>query len=184
MRCSSGRVSTVLVVLILADCWTIGAPRPVAAASSQLTVRDTPSELTLRCEDVIGSSSPRTKGYFVVSGRVALPSKALHAYDSGLPDPDARLFAKEGLLVKPGAAFELIVPDAWRGRLTIGWGGPATRTTRFIVAGCPSLGPQDQWLAFAGGYWVKRRACVPLIVKAAHKTSTVHVGVGAPCRGR
>lgn len=147
---------------------------------------DTPdSAVRLRCRDVIGSTDDPSPGHAVVFGRVALPTRiALQASPSGEDDSNARLFAKDGLLIKPRASFELIVPDAWRDRLTLGWSG-AERTAHLKVQGCdPNRSPRTTWLAYAGGYWVRDPACVSVIVKAAHKSRRVRIGVGAPCPGQ
>src|SRR5207244_2529360 len=102
----------------------------------------------------------------------------------GLDTPGARLFAKNGLLIRAGASFDLVVPSGWEDRFAIGWGSPPTRATHVVVSGCDAGGVGIKWLAFAGGYWVRRAACVPLIVQTTHKSRTVHIGVGAPCRGQ
>ena len=63
----------------------------------------------------------------VVLGVVALPAspwmrRALQTARSGLRDPRARLFAKQGLVIRAGARFRLIVDGRLRDRLSIGWG--------------------------------------------------------------
>jgi len=94
-------------------------PNPGGAAA-------VPAATTLRCADSIGTANSVPRGYSVQLARLALPTgRLLTTSPSGLQDPNARLFAKHGLLVKPGKAADLIVPDAWKGRLSIAWGSPA-----------------------------------------------------------
>src|SRR6266567_5081929 len=143
---------------------------------------------TLPCERAVaeGSAQPTTKldpAYMVLLGRVALPTReALGASPSGDPDPSARLFAKAGLFIRPGAAFELVVPKSWRGRLSIAW-GPMGRTARLRVAGCepPPNTPRGSWIGFPGGYFAPDPACVSLVVKSGHRTARARIGVGVPC---
>jgi hypothetical protein len=140
---------------------------------------------TLGCNDAIASKADPPADLPVVLNQVALPTvNALRANRSGESDPSARLFAKEGLFVASGASFALLVPAEWVGRLTIGWGSPGQRTTRFYVSGCKASGSQERWLVFAGGFWVAEPACVPLLVKSAGQEQTVLIGVGAACPGQ
>lgn len=172
---------TGVVVLIVALIVAILALSSASAENPATKIAD-----SLPCGAVIGGQRALRNGQSPVFGRVALTTgRALQANRSGDPDPAASLFAKDGLLIRPGASFELIVPRAWRGRLSIGWGSPAIRTEHLVVS-CPHDGarPSREWLAYAGGYWVREAACVPLIVKVAKKKTRVHVGVGAPCRGQ
>jgi hypothetical protein len=137
----------------------------------------------VRCDTAIGAADT-PEGRSVVLGRAALSThRALQANHSGSGIPVTRFFAKDGLLVRGSARFDLIVPAAWRKRLRIAWGG-AEPTTHLRVPGCRASTPGQQWLVFAGGYSVPRPACVPLIVKNAHAARTVHIGVGASCPGQ
>ena len=142
---------------------------------------------TLRCTDLIGAPALRDlTGYAAVLGRVALPTgRALGAERQ--PDstaPATTYWAKQGLVVRSGARLKVVVPRAWRGRLAIGWGSPARPTQRLVVPGCEGGTAPGGWLAYAGGFWVKAPACVPLIVEAGHHRQRVHVGVGAACPGQ
>jgi len=140
---------------------------------------------SLGCNDAIASKADPPADLPVVLNQVALPTvSALPANRSGEPDPNARLFAKQGLFVASGASFALLVPAEWVGRLTIGWGRPALRTTHLLVSGCKATGSQERWLVFAGGFWVGEPACVPLLVKSAGQEQTVLIGVGAACPGQ
>ena len=162
-----------------------------ACSSGTAQVSTSPSDgpTLLACQDVVGSNPLPVSGDSVILDRVALPTaRALQANRTG--DPGGRLFAKDGLLIRRGASFDLIVPDEWRGRLTINWGSPGKATHHLRVPGCRPTGTvnpvneQDPWLAYAGGYTVSRPACVSLVVKAGQSEQTVRIGVGAACPGQ
>jgi hypothetical protein len=142
--------------------------------------------VTLPCSDAIASELQPSADNAVILGVVALPTSqtrpsALQTGLSGAPDPSARLFAKEGLEIRAGAAFELIVPDQVANRFSIGWGSPGRRTRRLIVPGCHGHQP---WLAYAGGYWARQVGCLPLLVRAGAQEQRVLIGVGTPCSGQ
>ena len=144
------------------------------------------AESTLKCGNYIGRDAP-TAPMQVVLGVVALPtSPGYPALQTALTGDagSRRLFAKTGLLVKPGTTFELVVPAGLADRLGIGWGGaPSAPTSRLTVAECPNPGGAG-WLAYAGGYWIDRPACVSLIVKAGGKEQQVQIGLGTACPGQ
>lgn len=140
----------------------------------------------LRCADYIDDSAP-IGSLQVVLGVVALPASPRYgalgtALLSSGQGPH-RLFAKTGLVIKPGATFELVVPASLAGRLGIGWGSPAVPDPQVLVDKCANPAGTG-WLAYAGGYWIDHPACVPIIVKAGGRQQTVHVGVGAACPGQ
>lgn len=174
-----------LAVAATAGWWNLGAAALAAPTGVASTV-------TLPCADQINASSAPAPPRTVILARVALSTRV--ALGAGLlrdePDPDARYFAKDGLVIRAGASFELVVPPEWRGRLSLGWGNPAQRTTRLRVAGCrwmtsPSeSSPPGAWLGFAGGYWVGHPACVSVLVRAGRQQRRVHIGVGVACPGQ
>jgi hypothetical protein len=142
--------------------------------------------VSLPCRNSIESlDRPTADGdHTVVLGRVGLPTRSALGVNRTAEDPEFPLFAKDGLVIKAGTSFELIVPRRWRDRLRIGWGSPAQPTARLRVAGCQPIEPSKPWLAYTGGYFVKERACVSLVVKAANQTRRVRIGVGAACPGQ
>jgi hypothetical protein len=154
-------------------------PPPLAAIS------------VLPCQEVIGSSSAPRTDESVVFDRVALPTgRVLQAFPSSATDSTPWLFAKNGLLIRRGMSFDLIIPEGLQGGFAIGWGSPGPLTRHLRIPGCQpthTLNPireSDQWLAYAGGYYVKEPACVSLSVKAGQETQTVQIGVGTPCPGQ
>jgi hypothetical protein len=167
-----------------------------ACSPSPTTTAPTPSDAVavLHCEDVIASSAAPPAHSSIILDSVALPTgRALQANVSGASDPHAMLFAKDGLFIRRGAAFDLLVPDQWRGRLAVGWGSLGKPTTHFRVPACrptqrmPSSSRwdlSDEWLVYPGGYSVSQTACVSVLVRAGQTEQTVRIGVGASCPGQ
>ncbi len=126
----------------------------------------------------------------IVLGVVALPASphlrlALQTARSGLQEPAARLFAKEGLTVRVGARLRLIVPDRLEGQFSIGWGNAdeGHRGTVIVVNRCTGP-PGARWLSYAGGYYVRNPFCARLIVAAHGQRRQVRVGIGKACSGQ
>jgi hypothetical protein len=194
---SSQVVQAVAVALVLAaavaGCGDHRA-RPRSSASltrsgrPQVSARREGSPRYLACGQYIGTGPP-PRGMRVVLGVVALPAtpsarRALQASPSTLRDPAARLFAKQGLVIRAATRFRLIVPDRFRDRLSIAWGSSSDsrRASTFAVNGC--AGPAGvRWLAYAGGYYVRDPMCAPLIVETGGRRQQVQIGIGKPCSG-
>jgi hypothetical protein len=157
----------------------------LAAASPEHPSSAAPVEKTLTCDELNGFDKAPPSGWRVILGRVALPperwfrSRPRYGRDY-LPFP---YFAKAGLEVHAQRApFDLVVPAGWRGRLALGWG--EDHTPRFAsvihVPRCaPVLG--RAWLWWAGGYFLRRPACVPVIVRSGARTTEVRLAIGRPC---
>ena len=133
-----------------------------------------------------GSRTTPSKDLTVYFDSVALPTSdrypmALQTASQGeyAHDRAGRLFAKTGLYFKPGHAFEVIVPDELRDRLSIGWD---SRSWRVVVGEC--VGVPSEWVALPGGYWVADPICAELIVRSAGSEQRVKIGLGAPCPGQ
>jgi hypothetical protein len=160
------------------------------------TASQAPSDLVavLRCQDVIASEVAPPSESSIILDAVALPTgRALQANRSADSDPNAKLFAKDGLIIRRGASFDLVVPQSWRGRLAVGWGSYAKPTSHLRVPGCrptqrmPSSSRwvlSDDWLVYPGGYSVPQAACVSLTVRAGQTEQTVQIGVGVACPGQ
>ena len=157
-------------------------------------VSPAPSDLVavLRCQDVIASQVAPPSESSIILESVALPTgRALQANRSS--DPNAKLFAKDGLFIRRGALFDLVVPQTWRGRLGIGWGNYSKPATQLRVPGCrptqrmPSSSRwalTDEWLVYPGGYSVSQAACVSVVVRVGKVEQPVAIGVGASCPGQ
>ena len=188
---STWRATGLVALGVLAGC-TGGARgtatpghSPAGPATPSASAAATAARPVLDCGDSIGGNPPPA-GFQVVLGVVALPASprypALGTAPTGEGNGPLRLFAKSGLLVRPGAAFDLSVPEPFAGRLRIGWGSPGTPSRQLLVDRCANQG--GGWLAFAGGYWIDRPACAALTVRVGDKQQQVRVGIGAACPGQ
>ena len=196
-RRGSGLVTAVAIAMLLAACTSstggssTGKTSPVAT-SGHVSVRPTgparllPGESALACGDYIDNNA-QAAPLQVVLGVVALPVSpgypALGTSLSGDGNGPLRLFAKTGLVIRPGTRFELIVPARFTSRLRIGWGKPGTPSQRVVVDDCANTGGR-RWLAYAGGYWIDHPACVSIIVSVGGKQQQVHIGIGTACPGQ
>ena len=152
---------------------------------AQLTGR-AGSGRTLPCDEAIGNQSP-PRAMRVVLGVVALPTSpglrhALQTSRTGAPG--SRLFAKWGLWVRSDTRFELIVPAALRGQLSIGWGNAGEGHAGSIVTDPRCQAHRRRWINFAGGYWTARPRCATLIVAANGERRHVRIGIGQACPGQ
>ncbi|RLK25900.1 hypothetical protein DER29_3914 [Micromonospora sp. M71_S20] len=136
------------------------------------------------CAYAIDTLPEPPAGYRIVLGDVAVPeSPVLQVAESGDADPALRLFAKWGLLVRSGAVVDIQVAPGREGEARIGWGGAVAPAPSVRVNACGPGTGRPQWLAFAGGTWVARPACVPMVLRSAGRQAQVRMGVGAPCGG-
>lgn len=194
-RRGSALVSTALIAMLLAACAsgtaaTRTAKTGPASTSGQTSTRPNgPSassatadgESVLSCSTGIRVSDAQVAPLQVVLGVVALPvSPAYPALQTTLTNGPHRLFAKTGLVIRPGTTFEVIVPARFTSRLSIGWDTPSSRV---VVSGCarPDGGG---WLGYVGGYWIDHPACVPIIVSAGGRQQQVAIGLGKACPGQ
>lgn len=178
-------VAVSVVTACLAGC---GGTHPTAShrlgsAKHDAAVRRLP------CSESIGGQPPG-RDLSVVLGVAGLPAsprlrRALQTARTGSRDPQARLFAKWGLVIRTGASFELIVPRRLRDRVSIGWGnaGEGHVGSTISVPGCRGANA-EKWLDFAGGYWVHSTICAPLIVNARGLRRRVWIGIGKACSGQ
>jgi hypothetical protein len=201
--CPTGRgwalLSAAVIAMLLAGCTSSGVAAgpgragPTTTSGRSSTQPNGPptssaapvGESLLTCGSYIDGNA-QAAPLQVVLGVVALPISpgypALGTSLAGGGNGALRLFAKTGLVIRPGTTFELIVPARFTNRLRIGWGTPGTPSHRVVVNNCSN--PGGGWLAYAGGYWIDHPACVPIIVRAGNKQQEVHIGVGTPCPGQ
>ena len=160
----------------------------ISLATAVLAVASGPPRLPksdlVRCEDIIRDMAAPNPIQRVLLQHIALPPERfatrLHYSRYRQPFP---YFAKDGIGVRYAtAAVELVVPAAWRQRFAIGWGSPARAASSVRIPPCTGIGyPSDGWRAYAGGYWVRKPACVPLIVRVGSETTSIRLGIGVTC---
>jgi hypothetical protein len=188
---TSAVVVAVVVIALLAGAGTRHHSVPSNTQHPRTPAHPSPSPITekgvrmLPCRESIGTQAP-PRDMRVVLGVVALPASPglRRALQTSRTGPGRRLFAKWGLWIRTGARFQLIVPHALRGQLSIGWGnaGEGHVGSTVMVAGCQA--PHHQWINFAGGYWTTRPICAALIVAAGGQRRRVRIGIGKGCPGQ
>ncbi|MFI7431618.1 hypothetical protein ACIBPB_32035 [Micromonospora sp. NPDC049836] len=194
MRRTSRKVcwplSTCLVVT-LAACTSSGrsdqgaAHEPGPTASSKAIPSAPPSidgSAPEPCTAPVDVLPEPPAGYRLVGEDVAVPDRAvLQAQESGEADPAARLFAKWGLVVRGGAVIDLRVAPGWEDRARVGWGSATVPAVTAHIRACAPVGAEPRWLAFVGGTWVARAACLPLTIRSRGQAVQVRLGVGISC---
>ena len=160
---------------------------PAASSSTPSSGSPIAPSAALVCRNFIDQHPP-PPDFEKVLDVVALPTSskaaALQTSRGGDPDPAVRLFAKTGLVIRAGTTFELVVPDEAKDMVSIGWGVGPIKPSRRVTVSCPAGASSSGWLAYPGGYWAPRPACVQLVVRAGGKERRVLIGLGTPCPGQ
>jgi hypothetical protein len=136
------------------------------------------------CNDIAifgNAASPRRR---ILFARVAVPRESFvmqpHAAQANRPLP---YFAKQGIQLHSGRQpVEVLVPNRWRSRFAIGWGengGPQQASAVRLLACSPVLG--HAWLTYPGGYFVRKPACVPLVIRIGRETTRIRLSIGKSC---
>jgi hypothetical protein len=94
------------------------------------------------------------------------------------------LFAKNGLFVHPGLAFDLVVAADFRGLVGMGWGRAAQPASVVHVPVCEGAADATHVLAYAGGFFALRPICATIEVVQSDQTVDVQLGIGLPCQGQ
>ncbi|MET7374623.1 hypothetical protein [Micromonospora arida] len=171
------------LALVLSACTPAGDSRPQATPPASRATTSTGAGLgEPPCTPSVDTLAAPPANYRLVGQDVAVPdTPVLPAEPSGEADPAARLFAKWGLVVRADRVVDLRVAPGWQDRARLGWGGTGAPAATVTVRACGPENGRAQWLAFVGGAWVARAACVPLIVTSDGQTDNVNLGIGAPC---
>lgn len=166
-----------LVAALVSGCGEADSPAPSPVSSP---TRPGAATAAVDCADAIDRRARALPELTDIDGQVALPAdwRLGTSRDPGAPAV-ARLFAKQGLLVRSGSRVELSLPDGLRSHAAIGWGNPG-QPAAVVRVSCPAV-PGRPWLVFAGGYWVDRPQCLPVRVQTSTGTTTVRIGVGVSC---
>ena len=162
----------ILVVLSMAALGAAAAGAETVSAATAVTVG---------CDQIIGTArTGHDAGHRVVLGVVSAPPASLpgvvHVPESA-PFPYWR---KAGMVIRAGRKpVTVTVPKAWRRRVRIGWGNPASPATvvRFVACASPRT-----WNGYAGGFFLRTRsACVPLVFAVGGRRVTLRFGLGRHC---
>ena len=147
------------------------------ATATGLTARAAPPEVS--CGTIIGGvASGRAAGYRIVLGVVSVPPayRAQVVTSGSGPWP---FWRKAGLVVHADAGPVTVrVSRAWRRRVAIEWGNSGI-VSALRIARCPR--GVKAWNAWAGGFHLRRSACVPLVFSVGRRSATVRFGLGRRC---
>ena len=134
---------------------------------------------TVSCFEAIGHVKSGTQaGYRIALGVVSVPPAYLEQVVPTHTEP-WRYWRKTGLLVRTGSPVVTVsVPAAWRSRVAVTWASSGT-VSELRIGHCPPA--PTVWSAYAGGFYVRSPACVPLVFRVARRSTTVWFGVGRRC---
>ena len=159
----------------------------LGAATAGADTRTPPqAEPTVSCDRIVlRDRSGAEDGFRVLLGAVSMPGAQQLAHGAAArPDRRWRYFRRAGIAIHAGtAAVSVSVPEGWRDRVAISWGGsPASSTLRFARCGSS---PAGAWNSYTGGFHLRARGdCVPLLVTVGGMSTTVRIGVGRACGAR
>jgi hypothetical protein len=83
--------------------------------------------------------------------------------------------------MRPRVTAVVGVPAAWRGRVGIASGSPVVPAVRVPACAVPPHFSPNRWNGFAGGFYARGPACVPLAVRAGGRSTVLAFGLGRPC---
>lgn len=142
-----------------------------------------PAEATIGCDRIVlHARSGVTGESLTLLGSVSIPGREqIAAAPDRTRDRAWPYFRSASLAIRArSVAVSVEVPEGWRDRVAISWGGsPSSSSIRF--AACPAA-PDARWNAYAGGFHLRLRGdCAPLHVRVGGKSTTVRLGVGRAC---
>jgi hypothetical protein len=163
--------------------WIAVVAASVALAGAVAVEAAPRAEPAVGCDEIaLRARSGVEDGSRVLLDAVSVPgSRYLAAEASRTRKQHWPYFRNAGLAVRAGSvAVRVEVPEGWRDRVALSWGGsPASTSVRF--AACPAA-PGRVWNAYAGGFYLRSQAdCVPLHVVVGGTSTTVRVGIGRAC---
>ena len=141
---------------------------------------------TVACDQIVlRARSGAEDGFRILLGAVSVPgSPSLAHAPTTMPDAHWRYYRTAGIAIRAGtAAVSVSVPEGWRDRVAVSWGGsPASSSLRFAPCG---RSPAGAWNSYSGGFHLHARGdCVPLLVTVGGMSTTVRIGVGRACGAR
>jgi len=117
----------------------------------------------------------------IVLDRIGLPRGRYPWKVERSNDPVFPLGAKWGALLRArtGETVTISIARPWRRHAVIGWGHGEALSVRFLPCESPST-----WLAYAGGFGLKKRGCVPFDVQVGDRIERVRIAFGRACPPR
>ena len=130
------------------------------------------------CDEQVGTAQQPYREAGIVLDRIGLPR-------GRYPWPLARgadrrypWWGKWGALVRSGTNEPVTISIArpWRRHARIGWGNAGGLSVTFPP--CSSSAP---WIAYAGGFELKKRGCVPFDVQVGEQIQRIRIAFGRRC---
>jgi hypothetical protein len=157
------------------------------AAAFAIEVRPASSSTsrTIPCREVIdhpafpyNTGDPKYR-YRLVLDAVSVPPAFQRQVVATRERPWA-YWRKAGIVVRGGTQVTIAVPSPWRHRLAIIWGnGNYLAASSLRIAACGVTAGVGN--AYAGGFYLRAPACVPLTFRVAARAETVRFGIGKRC---
>lgn len=115
---------------------------------------------------------------------IAMVPSTMQADHTGIEEAPHQLFIKSALSIRAGQPATLAVPAGWIQHVAVEWGTSTRRwTTKLTIPACPpAAGDRGPWIDFPGGFAVDHPLCVPLVLAASGRSTTIHEALaGAHC---
>lgn len=150
----------------------------VAASTAAGLPRPIPARSIVGCDLWIGTTEQPYREAGIVLDRIGLPRGRYPWRVVRSRDPVFPLWAKWGVLIRAGTGEPVTISVArpWRRHAVIGWGNGTASSVRFLP--CRS---SSEWLAYAGGFNLKKRGCVPFDVQVGDRIERVQIAFGRRC---
>ena len=140
--------------------------------------RPIPARSTVGCDQWIGDAAEPYREAGIVLDRIGLPRGRYPWRVERTRDPVFPFWAKWGALVRAGTGESVTISVArpWRRHAVIGWGDGEALSVEFLP--CQS---SATWLAYAGGFSLKKRGCVPFDVQVGARIERIRIAFGRAC---
>jgi hypothetical protein len=137
-----------------------------------------PGRSTVACDQSVGTAAEPYREAGVVLDRIGLPRGRYPWPLVRTRDPVFPFWAKWGALVRAGTGESVTISVArpWRRHAVIGWGDGEALSVEFLPCQSPAA-----WLAYAGGFSLKKRGCVPFEVQVGDRLERIRIAFGRAC---
>jgi hypothetical protein len=149
-----------------------------AVAAATAVAQPIPKSSRVGCDLSIGARDEPSPDARIVADRIALPRARYPHMLARTRSPVFRFSAKWGAELRGGTGQRVTVSVArpWRRHAKIGWGNGTATSVTFLP--CTSRSP---WIAYAGGFELRKRGCVPFDVRVAGRIHRIRIGFGRSC---
>ena len=130
---------------------------------------------------VLRGAAGAADGFHVVLDAVSMPGARHLARETESRPGRWRSYRNGGIAIRGGTSDVTIsVPEGWRDRVALSWGG--SRPSSTVRFGRCAASAGAVWNSFSGGFHLRGRAdCVPLHVVVGGMSTTLRVGIGRAC---